>query len=155
VFCVLRSMRKSYTHPSDKRALKTGDIVSSTADGPRRLLRRRSDHWCRWARKLPRTEEAARSDRASLYKGIEQVKIGNTVGHVGSAIQKHVEANGFSVGGASLLGMVSGQAARSAADSKLCKKGQGGLTERHGLGDRADGQRGRSETKVLSDSGPP
>jgi len=34
---------------------------------------------------------------ASLYKGIVQVKIGNTVGHVGSAIQKHVEANGFSV----------------------------------------------------------
>jgi len=34
---------------------------------------------------------------ASLYKGIEQVKIGNTIGHVGSAIQKHVEAAGFSI----------------------------------------------------------
>jgi len=81
---------------------------------------------------------------ASLYKGIEQVKIGNTVGHVGSAIQKHVEANGFSVV-REFVGMVSDQAARSAADSKLWQEGpRRGVDRRHGLGDRADGQRGRS-----------
>ncbi len=34
---------------------------------------------------------------ASLYKGIEQARIGNAVGDVGAAVQEHVEANGFSV----------------------------------------------------------
>ena len=34
---------------------------------------------------------------ASLYKGIEQARIGNSVGDVGAAVQEYVEANGFSV----------------------------------------------------------
>jgi len=33
----------------------------------------------------------------SLYRGIEQARVGNTVGDVGAAVQEHVEANGFSV----------------------------------------------------------
>jgi methionyl aminopeptidase len=33
----------------------------------------------------------------SLYKGIEAVRVGNTLGDVGAAVQQHVEANGFSV----------------------------------------------------------
>lgn len=35
--------------------------------------------------------------RESLEKGIKEVKIGNTLGDVGSAIQKYVEKNGFNV----------------------------------------------------------
>jgi len=35
--------------------------------------------------------------RESLYRGIEAARIGNTVGDVGAAVQKIVEANGFSV----------------------------------------------------------
>lgn len=35
--------------------------------------------------------------RASLYKGIEQVKIGNRVSDISRAIQNHAEAQGFSV----------------------------------------------------------
>ena len=34
---------------------------------------------------------------ASLYKAIQQVRIGNAVGDVSAAVQEHVEANGFSV----------------------------------------------------------
>ena len=34
---------------------------------------------------------------ASLYRGIEAARIGNTVGDVGAAVQELVEANGFSV----------------------------------------------------------
>jgi methionyl aminopeptidase len=34
---------------------------------------------------------------ASLYRGIEQARIGNSVGDVGAAVQEHVEAAGFSV----------------------------------------------------------
>jgi methionyl aminopeptidase len=33
----------------------------------------------------------------SLYRGIDQAVIGNTVGDVGAAVQEHVEAAGFSV----------------------------------------------------------
>ena len=33
----------------------------------------------------------------SLYRGIDQALIGNSVGDVGAAVQEHVEANGFSV----------------------------------------------------------
>lgn len=35
--------------------------------------------------------------KACLEKGIEMTKVGNTVGDIGSTIQKHAEANGFSV----------------------------------------------------------
>jgi methionyl aminopeptidase len=34
---------------------------------------------------------------ASLYRGIEQARVGNNVGDVGAAVQEYVEANGFSV----------------------------------------------------------
>jgi methionyl aminopeptidase len=34
---------------------------------------------------------------ASLYRGIEQARIGNSIGDVGAAVQEHVEAAGFSV----------------------------------------------------------
>ena len=33
----------------------------------------------------------------SLYRGIEQARIGNAIGDVGAAVQEHVEAAGFSV----------------------------------------------------------
>jgi len=35
--------------------------------------------------------------RESLFKGIEQVEIGNRVSDISSSVQKHVEKNGFSV----------------------------------------------------------
>jgi methionyl aminopeptidase len=34
---------------------------------------------------------------ASLYRGIEQARVGNSIGDVGAAVQAHVEAAGFSV----------------------------------------------------------
>jgi methionyl aminopeptidase len=35
--------------------------------------------------------------RESLLKGIEQMKVGNRIGHISNAIQLHAETNGFSV----------------------------------------------------------
>jgi len=35
--------------------------------------------------------------RESLYRGIEAARVGNTIGDVGSAVQRLVESNGFSV----------------------------------------------------------
>jgi len=35
--------------------------------------------------------------KESLYKGVEQVKIGNRIGDIANAVQSHAEKNGFSV----------------------------------------------------------
>ena len=99
--CVLcTSVNEEIVHgiPSEKRALKEGDIVSidcgvvldgyygdaaitvPVGDGVKPELRKL----------LTVTEE-------SLYRGIDQALIGNSVGDVGAAVQEHVEAAGFSV----------------------------------------------------------
>ena len=99
--CVLcTSVNEEIVHgiPSEKRALKTGDIVSIDCGvvcdgyyGDAAITVPVGDTLAAEVKKLLEVTEA------SLYKGIEQVKIGNTIGHVGSAIQKHVEAAGFSI----------------------------------------------------------
>ena len=42
----------------------------------------------------PELQKLLEVTEASLYAGIEQARIGNTVGDVGAAVQEHVEANG-------------------------------------------------------------
>ncbi len=44
-----------------------------------------------------RAAELLRVTEESLYKGIEQARIGNRLGDIGHAVQRHVEAHGFSV----------------------------------------------------------
>jgi methionyl aminopeptidase len=44
-----------------------------------------------------RTDELLRVTEASLYAGIEQARIGGRVSDIGHAVQRHVEAHGFSV----------------------------------------------------------
>ena len=99
--CVLcTSINEEIVHgiPSEKRVMKPGDIVSIDCGvvfdgyyGDAAITVPVGDTVTAELKTLLQVTEA------SLYKGIEQVKIGNTVGHVGSAIQKHVEAAGFSV----------------------------------------------------------
>jgi methionyl aminopeptidase len=99
--CVLcTSVNEEIVHgiPSEKRVLKAGDIVSVDCGvvcegyyGDAAITVPVGDSLAAEVKKLLEVTEA------SLYKGIEQVKIGNTIGHVGSAIQKHVEAAGFSI----------------------------------------------------------
>ncbi|HEY4611427.1 MAG TPA: type I methionyl aminopeptidase, partial [Bacteroidota bacterium] len=45
----------------------------------------------------PEKERLLKVTEESLYKGIEQAVVGNTVNDIGHAVQQHVEANGFSV----------------------------------------------------------
>jgi methionyl aminopeptidase len=99
--CVLcTSINNEIVHgiPSERRVLKAGDIVSIDTgvvlDG----------YYGDAAITLPvgngvRPELQKLLDvtRESLYRGIEAARIGNTVGDVGNAVQKIVEANGFSV----------------------------------------------------------
>src|SRR6266568_8143115 len=99
--CVLcTSINEEIVHgiPSDRRVLKTGDIVSIDCgvvlDG----------YYGDAAITVPVDEEVSPDlkkllevTETSLHKGIQQVLIGNSVGDVGAAVQEFVEVNGFSV----------------------------------------------------------
>ena len=99
--CVLcTSINDEIVHgiPSAKRVLKAGDIVSIDCGvvldgyyGDAAITVPVDGTLSAELKKLLEVTEA------SLYKGIEQVRIGNAVGDVGAAVQQHVEANGFSV----------------------------------------------------------
>jgi methionyl aminopeptidase len=154
--CVLcTSINEEIVHgiPSEKRVMKAGDIVSIDCgvvfDG----------YYGDAAITVPVGETVSAElkklldvTEASLYKGIEQVKIGNTVGHVGSAIQKHVEANGFSVV-REFVGHGIGTKLHEAPQiPNFGKKGQGPeLTEGMVLAIEPMVNSGRPEAKVLSD----
>jgi len=99
--CVLcTSINEEIVHgiPSPKRVLKTGDIVSIDCGvvldgyyGDAAITVPVNGTLTELSRKLLAVTEA------SLYKGIEQARVGNTLGDVGAAVQETVEANGFSV----------------------------------------------------------
>src|ERR1700721_2087196 len=99
--CVLcTSVNEEIVHgiPSEKRVLKAGDIVSIDCGvvldgyyGDAAITVPVDDSVSPEVRKLLEVTES------SLYKGIEQVRVGNAVGDVGAAVQEFVEANGFSV----------------------------------------------------------
>src|ERR1700733_11959514 len=99
--CVLcTSINEEIVHgiPSEKRGLKAGDIVSIDCGvvvdgyyGDAAITVPVDGSLSDERRKLLEVTEA------SLYKAIEQARIGNAVGDVGAAVQEYVEANGFSV----------------------------------------------------------
>jgi methionyl aminopeptidase len=99
--CVLcTSVNEEIVHgiPSEKRVLKAGDIVSIDCGvvldgyyGDAAITVPVDGSVTPQVRKLLEVTEA------SLYKGIEQAVVGNTVGDVGAAVQECVEASGFSV----------------------------------------------------------
>lgn len=99
--CVLcTSVNEEIVHgiPSSKRVLKAGDIVSIDCGvvldgyyGDAAITVAVGDSVSPERKKLMEVTEQ------SLYKAIEQVKLGNTVSDIGGAVQEFVEANGFSV----------------------------------------------------------
>jgi methionyl aminopeptidase len=99
--CVLcTSVNQEIVHgiPSPKRVLKDGDIVSIDCGvvldgyyGDAAITVPVGGQLAPQVLKLLEVTEA------SLYRGIEAARIGNTVGDVGAAVQELVEANGFSV----------------------------------------------------------
>ena len=99
--CVLcTSVNDEIVHgiPSEKRVLQAGDVVSIDCGvvldgyyGDAAITVPVDGSLAAEVRKLLEVTEA------SLYKGIEQARVGNTIGDVGAAVQQHVEANGFSV----------------------------------------------------------
>ena len=99
--CVLcTSINEEIVHgiPSEKRVLKAGDIVSIDCGvvldgyyGDAAITVPVGEEITLELRKLLKVTED------SLYRGIEKVRIGNSVGDVGAAVQSFVEAAGFSV----------------------------------------------------------
>jgi len=99
--CVLcTSVNEEIVHgiPSTKRVLKDGDIVSIDCGvvldgyyGDAAITVAVGESVSSERKKLMEVTEQ------SLYKAIEQVKIGNNVSDIGAAVQEFVEANGFSV----------------------------------------------------------
>ncbi len=83
--------------PSDKRILKAGEIVSvdfgAILDG----------YYGDSAMTVAVGEISAEATKLlqvteqSLYRALDQVAVGNTLGDIGAAVQEHVEANGFSI----------------------------------------------------------
>ncbi len=99
--CVLcTSINHEIVHgiPSEKRMLKTGDIVSIDTgvvlDG---FYGDAAITVPVGGELTPELGKLLEVTRESLYRGIEAARIGNTIGDVGAAVQKLVEANGFSV----------------------------------------------------------
>src|SRR6201987_1066233 len=96
--CVLcTSVNEEIVHgiPSDKRTLKAGDIVSVDCGvvldgyyGDAAVTVPVGDEITPELRKLLEVTED------SLYRGIEKVRIGNSIGEVGAAVQSFVEAAG-------------------------------------------------------------
>jgi methionyl aminopeptidase len=154
--CVLcTSINEEIVHgiPSEKRLLKAGDIVSIDCGvvfdgyyGDAAITVPVGDAISPALAKLLEVTEA------SLYKGIEQARIGNTIGHVGSAIQKHVEAAGFSVV-REFVGHGIGTKLHEAPQiPNFGHKGQGAeLTEGMVLAIEPMVNSGRPEAKVLGD----
>jgi methionyl aminopeptidase len=99
--CVLcTSVNEEIVHgiPSAKRVLKAGDIVSIDCGvvldgyyGDAAITVAVGDEISPERKKLLEVTEA------SLYKAIEQAKVGNSISDIGAAVQEYVEANGFSV----------------------------------------------------------
>jgi methionyl aminopeptidase len=99
--CVLcTSINNEIVHgiPSTKRVLKQGDIVSLDCgvvlDGyyaDAAITVPVGNHM------KPEIKKLLEITEQSLYRGIEQARVGNAVGDVGAAVQELVEQNGFSV----------------------------------------------------------
>ena len=83
--------------PSAKQKLKEGDIinvdVTPIVDG----YHGDSSRTFFVGKPAPKIEKLVRVTKECLELGIQTVKIGSRVGDIGAAIQKHAEANGFSV----------------------------------------------------------
>jgi methionyl aminopeptidase len=99
--CVLcTSINSEVVHgiPSEKRQLKTGDIVSIDCGVVLDGYYADAALTVSVGEELdPRVSQLLSVTRDALYRGIEKARVGNSIGDVGSAVQQHVEAAGFSV----------------------------------------------------------
>ncbi len=80
-----------------KRVLKDGDIVSLDVVVSYNGYIGDNAYTMAVGRVAPRVEELLHVSREALTLGIKQAVVGNRIGDISHAVQKHVEAHGFSV----------------------------------------------------------
>jgi methionyl aminopeptidase len=80
-----------------KRALKEGDIIGLDLGAIVEGFYGDSALTLAVGRIDPRAEQLMTVTEEALYKGIEQAVVGNRLSDISSAIQRHVEAAGFSI----------------------------------------------------------
>ncbi len=98
--CVLcTSVNNEIVHgiPSERRVLKAGDIVSLDCGVVLDGYYGDSAITVAVDGLTPELQKLLDITRESLALGIEAARVGNTIGDVGSAVQRLVESNGFSV----------------------------------------------------------
>lgn len=99
--CVLcTSVNNEIIHgiPSEKRVLKEGDILSIDCGVVLDGYYGDAAITVPVGQKIPpELEKLLHVTETSLKRGIQEVRLGKTVGDIGAAVQEYVEANGFSV----------------------------------------------------------
>ena len=96
---ICTSINEQVVHgiPSDKAILEDGDIISVDCGVYKNGFHGDSAYTFCVGDVKPEIIDLLRTTKESLYKGIEQAQEGRRLGDVGSAIQSHCEARGYSV----------------------------------------------------------
>jgi len=98
--CVLcTSINQEIVHgiPNEKRVLKLGDVISIDCGVVLDGYYGDAAITVAVGELTPDKRKLLEVTEASLYRGVEAARVGNTIGDVGAAVQKLVEANGFSI----------------------------------------------------------
>ena len=83
--------------PSEKKVLKNGDILNIDVTVIKEGYHGDTSRMFVAGSAHPAAERLIRVTRESLFRGIEEVRPGAHLGDIGSAVQKHAEANHYSV----------------------------------------------------------
>lgn len=95
--CVSLNEQVVHGIPSKKVIVKDGDIVSIDFGVKYKGFYGDSAVTLPVGQLSAKVRKLVAVTRESLYKGIDQVKVGNRINDISKAVQQHVEANGFSV----------------------------------------------------------
>ncbi|MCC8087885.1 MAG: type I methionyl aminopeptidase [Rikenellaceae bacterium] len=83
--------------PSSKTILKEGDIISVDCGTVMKGFYGDSAYTFAVGEIEPGVRKLLEVTKECLYKGVEQVRVGNRIGDIANAVQNHAENNGFSV----------------------------------------------------------
>lgn len=83
--------------PSEKKTLKEGDIINIDITVKHNGYHGDTSKMFYVGKVAPHADRLCKVSRECMYKGIELVRPGTTLGDIGNVIQRHAEANHFSV----------------------------------------------------------